>query len=128
MDIKNEILKRVLFFALCFSVFFTSCEWVTIEPIVPELPPPDEEISFSVDIQPIFTSKCNTCHTSTAPILTEGNAYNSLVNGGYVDTGDPENSRLYLQIISGHTGGNSTTNATERALILRWIEEGTQNN
>ena len=128
MDIKNGISKRVLFCALCFSVFFSSCEWVTIEPIVPELPPPDEEISFSVDIQPIFTSKCVECHPPTRGLdLTDGNAYNSINNENFINSTTPSESLIYTK---GDPNGNhpGKYSITESALLLRWIEEGSQNN
>ena len=128
MDIKNRILKLVLFCVLCFSVFFTSCEWVTIEPIVPELPPPDEEISFSVDIQPIFTSKCVECHPAIKGLdLSEGNAYNSINNATFINSTSPAESLIYTK--ADPSGSHSAKySITESALLLRWIEEGAQNN
>ena len=128
MDIKNKILKRVLLCALCFSLFLTSCEWVTIEPIVPELPDPEEEISFSVDIQPIFTSKCVECHPPLKSLdLTDGNAYNSINNEIYINSTTPSESLIYTKA---DPNGNHATkySITEAALLLRWIEEGAQNN
>ena len=128
MDIKNGISKRVLFCALCFSLFFTSCEWVTIEPIVPELPPPDEEISFSVDIQPIFTNNCVGCHPPTRGLdLSDGNAYNSINNENFINPTTPSESLIYTK---GDPNGNhpGKYSITESALLLRWIEEGSQNN
>lgn len=124
---KNKKLNKwhllnVLFIALIFS----SCQWVTIEPV--EIQLPDEPVKFSVDIQSVFTNKCIACHASTSPILTEGNAYNNLVNGGFIDTENPASSEIYLQTTSGHPGGSSSFSATENALLLKWIEEGAQNN
>ncbi|RLD66602.1 MAG: hypothetical protein DRI95_06395 [Bacteroidetes bacterium] len=127
MDIKNGTLKCVLFCALCFSVFFTSCEWVTIEPITPELPPPDVEISFSTDIQPIFTDKCVACHPSTAGLdLSEGNSWTSIQNGR-INSTTPAESLIYTKPdpSGSHPVKYSTT---EAALVLRWIEEGAKNN
>ncbi len=128
MDIKNEILKRVLFCAVCFSLFFTSCEWVTIEPIVPDLPDPDEEISFSVDIQPIFTNKCVGCHPPTRGLdLSDGNAYNSINNETFINSTTPSESLIYTK--ADPNGSHSAKySITEAALLLRWIEEGAQNN
>lgn len=129
MDIKNGILKRTLFCALCFSVFFiNSCEWVTIEPIVPDLPPPDEVISFSAEIQPIFTSKCVGCHPPTKGLdLTDGNAYNSINNENYINSTTPSESLIYKKPDPNGTH-SAKYSITESALVLRWIEEGSQNN
>jgi len=84
-------------------------------------------ISFSEEIEPIFQDNCITCHTNTNPNLTSGNAYNNLINGGYINTDNTESSSLYTKITSGHpTAG--TLNQTEIRLILTWIQEGAQNN
>ena len=127
MDIKNGTLKRVLFCAICFSVFFTSCEWVTIEPITPELPPPDVEISFSTDIQPILTSKCVACHPNAAGLdLVEGNSWASIQNGR-INATTPSESLIYTK--PDPSGSHSEKySTTESALVLRWIEEGAKNN
>jgi uncharacterized membrane protein len=128
--IANKGIKKYLLFGVfCLSVVFSSCQWESVlEQVEPELPPDDEEIRFATDIQPIFTDKCVTCHASTNPVLTAGSAYNNLIDGDYVNTSDPENSVLYVTILSGHPGGSSSASGTERALILRWIEEGAQDN
>ncbi len=57
-------------------------------------------VSFASDITPILNSSCNTsgCHNSggISPDLSAVNAYNSLSNGGYINTGNPQASELYL--------------------------------
>jgi len=121
---KIKFLKA--FISAVFLMIFISCEYETIEPIVVELP--DEPISFSDEIQPIFTAKCIACHAFLNPNLSEGTAYTSLISGEYVNTEDPENSRLIVQIDTGHPGGSSNPSVEERAKILKWIEEGAQNN
>lgn len=123
MNLKS---KLVLICSALLVAFFTSCEYEVVQPEAIELPPEDEPISFSETIEPIFTSKCAACHISRSPVLTKGNVYNSLTNG-YIDTDTPANSSVYRKISSGHPSGNPTT-ATENAFILRWIEEGAQNN
>ena len=91
-------------------------------------------VSFATDIIPIFNKSCNLsgCHSSggKAPNLTDANAYNSLITGNYVNTGDPKSSTVYLWI----TGKKSTPmpvggiNKDYNALILAWIKQGAQNN
>jgi len=103
----------------------SSCEYKNIEPIEVELP--DEEVSFTQQIQPIFDDKCVSCHSSTNPVLSAGDAYNNLIQGNYVNTEDPEASNIYQKMLDEHPAGNSMS-ATERALLLKWIEEGAQDN
>lgn len=90
-------------------------------------------MSFSGDIIPIFNKDCNTsgCHNGTvAPDLRAANAFNALVNGNYINTGNPENSELY-QWMRGNRGlpmPLSGPNATYNAKVLAWIQQGASNN
>lgn len=123
MKTKNIIIVLSVFFAVAITI--TSCEYKFVEPIEIELP--DDPISFSVQIEPVFQEKCITCHASTSPVLTTGNAYSSLINGNYINTEAPEDSELYKKVSEGHPGSNSLS-AEELALLLKWIEEGAEDN
>ena len=91
-------------------------------------------VSFVNDIFPIFNSSCNIsgCHSagSKTPDLTLTNAYNSLMNGNYVNKDDAESSELYLWM----TGKKGTPmpvggiNKDYNALVLAWIKQGALNN
>lgn len=91
-------------------------------------------VSFARDITPIFNNSCNTsgCHNTggKTPDLSSTNAYTSLTNGGYINTGTPQNSDLLLWM----TGKKGTpmppagVNKEYNALILAWIKQGAQNN
>jgi len=118
--------KKLLLIIGLVILGITSCEYKYIDPIVVELP--DDPVSFAEQVEPIFQDKCATCHSSTNPILTEGDAYDNLINGNYVDTLAPESSVLYEKVEEGHPGGSSALNATQLALILKWIQEGAKNN
>ena len=115
-------MKRLAFFAafVMLGLMF-SCEMYTI----PKADVPTD-VSYATDVQPIFDSKCVGCHGGGAiqPNLRPGNSYNALVNGGYVDTDDPESSSIYAKCAEGHGGANQE----EAATILGWIIEGAQNN
>ncbi len=127
MDIKKGIITRIVFCVLGFSVFLSSCEWVTIEPVTPELPPPDVEISFATEIQPIFNGTCTGCHGNAGGLdLSEGNSYANIQNGR-IDATTPAESEIYTKPnpSGSHPAKYSTT---EAALVLRWIEEGAKNN
>lgn len=117
--------KSLLFLAGFILIVITSCEYKYIDPIEVEI---TEPVSFSEQIEPIFQSKCIACHASTSPILTTGNAYNSLIDGNYVNTDVPELSTLYVKTSGSHPGGSNSLNATQLALILRWIQDGAENN
>jgi hypothetical protein len=111
---------------ICFAVLVTSCEYEKTEPLDPtDLP---EEVSFSEHIQLVFDANCIKCHGgSTAPDLRAENAYFDLINGNYIDTENPENSFLY-QKISGSGSMAPYANDYERALILKWITQGAEEN
>jgi hypothetical protein len=133
-DSKRYHMKRYvnfIFAAFLLLAFWQGCYY---EEILPDLPPPGEELSFSDEIIPIFNSSCNTsgCHATgdIAPDLSAANAYQSLLAGDYIDTDNPEQSELY-QWLSGNrrlsmplSGPDATINAT----VLLWIEQGAQNN
>jgi len=103
---------------------FISCETYVIEP--EEI---TEDVSFATDIEPILNA-CSFCHNSdprgVEPDFTNPNLYNLLINGGYVDTDNPESSRLYAILAAG--GGHTSSTPDNRNLILAWIQQGAENN
>ena len=104
---------------------FTSCEYKFVDPIEVTI---TEPVSFSQQIEPVFQSKCVTCHSSRSPILTTGNAYNNLIDGNFINLEVPESSLIYEQLSGGHPGGNNAFSAEELALLLKWIQDGAENN
>jgi hypothetical protein len=92
-----------------------------------ELPP--QFVSFSTDLQPIFTNNCalSGCHVagSQVPYLTSDLAYQQLA-GGYVNTVIPKNSILYQQI-NGNMGVHIPV-ASDRQKVYDWIRNGAPNN
>ena len=107
---------------------------------------PNESVSFSSDIQPVFDISCSTsgCHRaghSTNLNLTEGNSYTDLINVRsmnyaplkLVEPGKSEDSVLYLKIVgSSETGSKmppgGTLSDASVANIRTWITEGAENN
>ncbi|GAJ14748.1 unnamed protein product, partial [marine sediment metagenome] len=57
--------------------------------------------------------------------LRPENSYASLINGGYVDTDNPEDSELIKKLYGSH---DARATETEKQVILLWIEEGAKNN
>ncbi len=101
----------------------------------------NESVSFSNDVQPIFTQNCVSCHPSSGNLdLRQGQAYDNLVNvpaSGYNGTrvvpNEPENSILYKKIDgSGAYGSNmplgGSLSQSQVNTIKQWIEEGAPNN
>ncbi|NLP56768.1 hypothetical protein [Lutibacter sp. B1] len=108
---------------LCFSCYYDDYS----EEIIIDIPD-DQPISFSSEIQPIF-SKCTGCHgTNISPDLREGNSYNQLVPN-YVTAGDAEGSDLYNYLPgNGHHDIGFTLSGNEIALIKAWIDQGALDN
>ena len=114
----GKIVPMIFSAVLLMSV--SSCDTHTIE--FPE----EGYESFSASIQPIFTNKSVLCHSgSQAPNLSEGSAYASLTNNGYIDTDDPASSPLYTKLQEG--SHSSYTTAADEEMILEWITAGAPN-
>lgn len=111
----------VLFFAL-FLFGPRACEKYEILP-----PVIVEEVTFS-DIQQIFNNKCTGCHdgVTASPVLTEGNAFNNLTSGQYIDIANPEASTLYVKMKS--SSHSLYSSSGDRNKVLQWIQDGALNN
>jgi hypothetical protein len=133
---------------LAAGILMTGCQG---EVNVPSAPSGDE-ISFARDVQPIFTRQCVSCHTAGSPtstfaglnmVLTQGNAFDSLVNqpSGQRDDltlvvpGDAESSLLWLKVSSNNPPVGSTMpllgaplTGDELATIRDWINQGAEDN
>ncbi|MFA6403466.1 MAG: hypothetical protein WCX31_17865 [Salinivirgaceae bacterium] len=124
-------MKR-MFLIMIFGVglIFSSCEYEAY--VAPEVIVPTEPISFSEQIQPIFSNQnCTGCHTDSHASgldLTPGNSYQSLMsNTGVVDTLNPATSLIVT--IPASTGSHyKIYTAQDDLLVLTWIEEGAKNN
>jgi hypothetical protein len=125
MNNISASLKRLLFALVILAATgaFSSCEKYTYNPPAVD---PDATWSLSTDIQPIFNSSCVSCHGGAIPPnLREGQSFNTLTRGGYVDP-PAESSRLYTKLIDPDHAARSTD--TEKLKILYWIEQGAENN
>ena len=114
--------SRYLYLSLLVALgFLYSCEKATLQPVQ------ISTVSFSKDIQPIFTSNCIVCHNGSIqnPNLQSGAAYNSLINGGFVNTSSPADSKIYTQINA--TDHKSRTTDVQKQQILVWIKDGAKN-
>ncbi|PCH69554.1 MAG: hypothetical protein COC06_07195 [Bacteroidales bacterium] len=121
---KNNLVSLLLVFLT--TLCFVSCEYDTIE-VDKIVIPPDQEISFSADIIPIFTSNCINCHDSSISLdLRASNAFSALTNGGYINVDIPTSSKLYEELLEG--SHSTRASANEKQLILEWITRGANDN
>ena len=107
-----------------------SCQYkFIVEPVVPP-PDPEDTISFSLQIEPIYTNTgCIGCHTAgqQKPDLTTGNAFNSISSMGLTNTDDPESSIIYVK--PNPSGSHYLKySSSDAAFVLQWIEQGAKNN
>lgn len=96
-----------------------------------ETPIPSEEVSFSQHVQPIFYSRCVSCHGGTANLFlnTYENVMRGGINGPAVIPNDPNGSRLIQFVSSGYMpyGGPLLTSAQVETLV-NWVAAGAPNN
>ena len=115
--------KSLLFILGLILICASSCEYNIIEPLVFEVP---DGLSFTEDIKPFFEQKCASCHANVKPVLTDGNEYTNLMDGGYINTDEPASSEIYIKVNSGH--GSDPFTPEESAYLLKWIQEGALDN
>jgi len=114
------------------ALFLGSCYYDTY-PEEEEIPiPPEQEISYSEDIQPLWDRDCARCHPSQAPPnLQPGASYDSLLNG-YVEPGNSEDSVLYQSLLGINGVSLMPTsgrwNINDINLVKKWIDDGAENN
>lgn len=84
---------------------------------------------YDEDIQPIFEENCSVCHSDTLQLAElHVTAYEPLLAGGQsgavVVPGDPDASKLWLQIRSGAMPLVGELNDDEKSLVYEWILAG----
>ncbi len=97
-----------------------------------------DNVSFDLDIQPILTTECATCHnpTEVEPDFREDFAYESMedvIDEGDIIPGDAEGSELVEMLEFRSEDGNDMPpgdplTPTEIALFKKWIDEGAKEN
>lgn len=124
---KKILLQTLTVFAII--VLASSCQYKWIVEPEPVPPDPEDTISFSQDIVPIWSEQgCTGCHNgSTSPDLRPENAYESITSMGLVDTADPVSSKIYWYPLpdGNHYAKYTSAQAT---LVLGWIDQGALDN
>lgn len=132
----KKIIRTTLAIGVMTMVIITGCRkdtTVIIKPVPVEV---TDTVSFTKDLVPLFTKNCalSGCHAngSKAPILSVDKAYNSLINGNYVDIDAPESSIIYKRLTGQLTPampmGASPNPSNINGLILAWIKQGANKN
>lgn len=123
---KRLLINGGLLLFVCFGL--SSCYQDVLLPSAALTVPP-KFVSFSGDLQPMFSSSCalSGCHVSGSetPYLTGDLSYSQLT-GGFVNTFVPTDSKLYIAI-----NGVMLTHiplASDRQKIYDWIRNGAPNN
>ena len=89
-----------------------------------------QQVSFSTDIQPIFNSRCISCHGGTEGLYLD--SYAGVMNGSMswpvVIPGDPINSRL-IQLVSSEymPYGGPPLSQDEVQSLVNWVAAGAPN-
>ena len=131
----RKIISIIIVLAIIGTLVLTGCSKTTTLVLTPPVSQDTTTISFSADIQPIFTASCalSGCHVAggKVPNLSTGVAYQSLQNGGYVVANDPDNSQLMLWLTGKKTPGMPLGNSPDpviNAKVSAWISQGAKNN
>lgn len=128
-------MKKILALALI-AMFFGSCTYKFIDPVNEVQVNPNDTVSFSTQVLPIFTDNdnCTSCHkpggSKPSPDFTSANAYNSIINDGLIDNSDAANSKLYTYPDPADASIHNWKKYTQSQadLILLWITQGANNN
>lgn len=127
-------MKQLLIYAglmLTLGVIFTSCYKDIIVPVLASDPDgPPQPVSFKTELAPLFNTSCTDagCHVSGAhkPYLTLDVSYQQIVNGGFINTALPKESRLYV-MIKGEMA-QYIPSAVNKQKVYDWIRNGAPNN
>ncbi|HET9487569.1 MAG TPA: hypothetical protein VFO54_09045 [Chryseosolibacter sp.] len=123
--------RIIIFFSMVVaSLTVVSCYYDEVMGDSDELP---QNVSFNRDVMAIFNKSCNMagCHDADPPqlpSLVQENAYNSLVQGGFVNTTVPSESTLYAVLAEGNMPPSGALSSREMKIILAWLNEGALNN
>jgi hypothetical protein len=131
---SNNKLKMIsLTLLLSFTIMMGCYKKTTL--LVNDAPAITKTVSFSSDIVPLLTTNCakSGCHNGTiSPDLTAANAYNSLVDGNFVNTSTASNSLVYLWLTGKESAtmplGASNNPSNINGYILAWITQGAEKN
>ncbi|MCU4163004.1 hypothetical protein [Carboxylicivirga caseinilyticus] len=126
-----NIMKAIKIFGVLFILgVLSSCEYNFITPDTGAPVDPDETVSFSEQIEPIWSTQgCTSCHPSTAGLdLRVGYAYQSLQSESRINTENPTESLILTMPGSSGVHSDKDYVSNQRELIKVWIQQGAQDN
>ena len=121
---NNSRMKKIVsVIAAMLLVILYSCQYETIEPLEISV---DGPLSYELDIAPIFEDNCTGCHAGAiSPDLRTDKSWSELTSNNLVDPADPEGSELMEKINADH---GVPLSALQKAQVLKWIQDGAENN
>ena len=130
---NNKLKISLLLLLFSFAILMGCYKTTTL--LIDNSPTITATVSFNTDIVPLLTANCakSGCHNgSISPDLSAANAYNSLVNGNFVNTATPSNSLVYLWLTGKESAtmplGASNNPSNINGYILAWITQGADKN
>jgi hypothetical protein len=113
-------------------VLITGCYRDVISPGADPNGPP-QFVSFSGDLAPLLSKNCalSGCHDAVPahkPVLTADKAFNSIINGGYINTLVPNQSGIYQIVKGGVMPPTGPLKQSDVQKILDWVRNGAPNN
>jgi hypothetical protein len=131
------IMKRNIIYIGAMFILMTGMSGCYKDIIPPEIASgpddlPAQQVSFQTDLAQMFNTSCAkaNCHVSGAhaPYLTTSVSYTEIVNGGYVNIANPQQSKLY-QMIKGEMAQYMPAPVkTNTQKVYDWIRNGAPNN
>ncbi len=125
--------KKKIWFAMCLllAVAF-ACDYKYITPDTGDPVDPEEPISFSEQVEPIWTSQgCIACHPSAGGLdLRVGTAYNSLMAHPRAINNDnsTESTILTFKTVQPGPHGSVDYVGNQSEIIKVWIDQGALDN
>ncbi|MCU4175187.1 hypothetical protein [Carboxylicivirga sp. N1Y90] len=126
--IKHLIISSLLLLL----IGFVGCEYKTIVPDKGDPVDPEVPISFSAEVEPIWTSQgCVSCHPSAGGLdLTVGNAHASLMSHPRAINKDNSSESTILTFKTVQPGPHGSVDyvGNQSEIIKVWIDQGALDN
>ena len=111
------------------STLLTSCYYDTFPEDDGTVP---EDVSYSMDIQPLWDADCVSCHNGAVPPNLEADVSHAELLNGFVVAGNPDESVLYHSLLGTNGVSLMPPNAkwpdSQINLVKGWIEQGAKDN